>query len=128
MARKQEKQPAANAAEVAKVVPAAIHPRVFRHTVDQADIAISITDLNGDILYVNPAFTRVTGYGTDEAIGKNESMLSNKTTPPEVYKSLWQHISRGESWSGRLVTGARTAASTSPSSPSRRSPTPVARW
>jgi len=80
-----------------------IHPGVFRHTVDQADIAISITDVHGNILYVNPAFTRVTGYGADEAIGHNESILSNKTTPPQVYKSLWQKISRSEAWSGRLV-------------------------
>ena len=87
--------------------PAAIHPQVFRHTVDQADMAISITDVRGNILYVNPAFTRVTGYAADEAVGQNESMLSNKTTPPEVYKSLWQQISRGEAWSGRLVNRRR---------------------
>lgn len=87
--------------------PAAIHPRVFQQTVDQADIAISITDIGGNILYVNPTFSRVTGYAMDEAVGRNESMLSNKTTPPEVYKSLWQHISRGEAWSGRLINRRR---------------------
>jgi PAS domain-containing protein len=37
-------------------------PQVFQHTVNQADMAISITDAHGNILYVNPAFTRVTGY------------------------------------------------------------------
>jgi PAS domain S-box-containing protein len=47
-----------------------IHPRVFQHTVDQADIAISITDVRGNILYVNPAFSRVTGYNVDEAAGQ----------------------------------------------------------
>lgn len=86
---------------------AAIHPRVFQQTVDQADIAISITDIGGNILYVNPAFSRVTGYAAEEAAGRNESMLSNKTTPPEVYKSLWQSISRGEAWSGRLINRRR---------------------
>ena len=103
MARKQEKQLVESQPRVVATVPAAIHPRVFQHTVDQADIAISITDVHGNILYVNPAFARVTGYAVDEAAGHNESMLSNKTTPAEVYKALWQHISRGESWSGRLV-------------------------
>ncbi|MFH1871958.1 MAG: nitrogen fixation negative regulator NifL [Pseudomonadota bacterium] len=86
---------------------AAIHPRVFQQTVDQADIAISITDIGGNILYVNPAFSRVTGYAADEAAGRNESMLSNKTTPPELYKALWQHISRGEAWNGRLINRRR---------------------
>ena len=80
-----------------------IHPAVFQHTVAQADTAISITDVQGTILYVNPAFARVTGYDTAEAIGHNESLLSNKTTPPEIYKSMWQRISRGEAWGGRLV-------------------------
>jgi nitrogen fixation negative regulator NifL len=81
----------------------AIHPRVFLQTVDQADMAISITDVRGDILYVNPAFTRVTGYSVDEVIGRNQSILSNKTTPPELYQVLWQKISAGEVWDGRLI-------------------------
>ena len=80
-----------------------IHPRVLQHTVNQADMAISITDAHANILYVNPAFTRDTGYGADEIIGKNQSILSNKSTPPEVYKSLWRQITRGEPWVGRMI-------------------------
>lgn len=83
--------------------PTAILPLVFQQAVDQADVAISITDTKANILYVNPAFCRVTGYTATEVVGHNESILSNKTTPPEVYRSLWQKISRGESWSGTLV-------------------------
>lgn len=78
-------------------------PLVFQQAVAQADIAISITDAHGVILFVNPAFTRVTGYPAAEAVGRNESILSNKTTPPEVYKALWQNISRGAAWNGTLV-------------------------
>jgi len=91
-----------NATKETRATPS-IHPAVFQHTVAQADTAISITDVHGSILYVNPAFTRVTGYGPAEAIGHNESLLSNKTTPAEIYKSMWQQISRGEAWGGRLV-------------------------
>lgn len=105
MAKKQV-EAVGGGAEAAQA-SAAIHPRVFQQTVDQADIAISITDIGGNILYVNPAFSRVTGYAADEAAGRNESMLSNKTTPPELYKALWQHISRGEAWSGRLINRRR---------------------
>ncbi|GAB2182181.1 PAS domain-containing sensor histidine kinase [Denitratisoma sp. agr-D3] len=76
---------------------------VFLHAVEQADIAISITDAHANILYVNPSFSRVTGYAPSEAVGCNESMLSNKTTPPEVYKALWRNISRGKAWTGRLI-------------------------
>ncbi|MEF8720621.1 MAG: PAS domain S-box protein [Candidatus Accumulibacter necessarius] len=72
-----------------------IHPQVFQHTVNQADMAISITDVQGNILYVNPAFTRVTGYTSDEAVGQNQSILSNRTMPREFYQALWQtHFAR----------------------------------
>ena len=54
----------------------------FRMAVDQADLAISITDPKANILFANEAFVRVTGYSREEIVGKNESTLSNKTTPP----------------------------------------------
>jgi nitrogen fixation negative regulator NifL len=76
---------------------------VFEQVVAQADVAIAITDSHADIIYVNPAFTRVTGYAASDVVGRNQSILSNKTTPPEVYKSMWQKIGRGEPWHGRLV-------------------------
>jgi len=80
-----------------------LNDKVFLHAVEQADIAISITDPHAQILYVNPSFSRVTGYAPNEAVGCNESMLSNKTTPADVYKALWRNISRGKSWTGRLI-------------------------
>lgn len=80
---------------------------VFRETLEQADIAVSITDGEANILYVNPAFTRVTGYAPEEAIGRNQSLLSNKTTPRTVYASLWRKISGGQPWAGRLVNRRR---------------------
>jgi len=107
MAKKLVSAVGGSGQDVIEGLPSAIHPRVFQHTVDQADVAISITDVRGNILYVNPAFTRITGYDIDEAAGHNQSMFSNKTTPPEVYQSLWQHISRGEAWSGRLINRRR---------------------
>ncbi len=103
MTKKQRQTVVEAAQRIVEGLPSGIDAGVFQHTVNQADVAISITDAQGDILYVNPAFTRVTGYAADEAIGRNESMLSHKTTPPEVYQSMWQKISRGEAWSGRLI-------------------------
>ncbi len=80
-----------------------IPAQVFEQVVEQADLAVSITDPKANILYVNPAFTRITGYQPDKAIGKNESMLSHKVTPPAVYESLWTKLAARESWSGRLI-------------------------
>ena len=76
---------------------------VFRQVVEQADLAVSITDPQANILYVNPAFTRITGYDVEQAIGRNESMLSHRVTPPEVYQGLWRKLAARESWTGRLV-------------------------
>lgn len=80
-----------------------IAPSVFQQAVEQADIAISITDLEGRILYANPAFTRTTGHTAEDLAGANQSVLSNKSTPREVYDEMWALITRGLPWSGRLV-------------------------
>ncbi|MGR9116475.1 MAG: nitrogen fixation negative regulator NifL [Gammaproteobacteria bacterium] len=76
---------------------------LFVEAVEQAPVAISITDKKANILYANQAFSNVTGYGMTEIIGKNESMLSYKCTPKHVYYNLWHTISRNKIWHGQLV-------------------------
>lgn len=80
-------------------LPAAL----YRQAVDQADLAISITDAKANILFANEAFSRVTGYDVDEVIGHNESILSNHTTPREIYGEMWAALSAGKAWTGRLL-------------------------
>lgn len=76
---------------------------VYRQAVDQADIAISITDQRANILYANEAFTAITGYTPDEIVGCNESVLSNHTTPAKLYQEMWRHLSEQRPWSGRVL-------------------------
>ncbi len=76
---------------------------LFKQAVDHAPVAISITDLNANIIYANKAFSKVTGYSQSEIIGKNESVLSNKTTPKIAYRALWERIKQKKPWSGLLV-------------------------
>ena len=78
-------------------------PEVFRQMAEHAPIAISITDLKANILYTNRAFSSITGYRRAEVIGKNESMLSNGTTPRLVYQALWSRLAQKKPWSGVLV-------------------------
>ncbi len=80
-----------------------LSPQLFYEIVEQAPVAVSITDARADILYANPAFQRLTGYRLKDVLGKNESILSNKATPPEVYHELWYTITNKRSWSGTLV-------------------------
>ena len=78
-------------------------PRLFLETVEQAPVAISITDPTARILYANSAFEKLTGYAREEVIGANESMLSSKSTPKSVYQDLWRTIQSREVWRGTLV-------------------------
>jgi len=77
--------------------------RLFVETVEQAPIAISITDKKAKILYVNEEFCRVTGYIPADVLGENESLLSDKSTPKPLYKSLWRTISSKKIWQGQLI-------------------------
>ncbi|MBX3679928.1 MAG: nitrogen fixation negative regulator NifL [Rhodocyclaceae bacterium] len=82
----------------------------YRQAVDQADIAISITDPHANILFANEAFSRVTGYAPTELIGQNESVLSNHTTPPALYKEMWSRLSEQRAWTGRLLNRRKDGA------------------
>lgn len=75
---------------------------LFIETVEQAPIAISITDKKANILYANEAFYKVTGYQIADVLGKKESILSDKSTPREVYYDLWHTISNKKVWQGTL--------------------------
>lgn len=78
-------------------------PRLFYEAVEQSSIAISITDPKANILYVNPSFTRVTGYEAADMVGHNESILSDRTTPAIVYETMWGRLTQKKSWSGVLI-------------------------
>lgn len=82
-------------------------PEAYRQAVDQADLAISITDEKANILFANDAFTRVTGYSREEIIGKNESVLSNHTTSRETYDEMWGELSAQRPWSGKLLNRSK---------------------
>jgi len=78
-------------------------PTVFIEAVEQSSIAISITDTSAKILYANKAFEKLTGYKTEELVGKNQSILSYKVTPLNVYTELWGELKKQNSWNGVLV-------------------------
>lgn len=77
--------------------------RKLHRAIEQSSSTILITDVNGVIEYVNPAFTKVTGYTLDEAIGYNPRILKSGSMSPDVYTQLWETISSGNEWRGEFL-------------------------
>jgi two-component system cell cycle sensor histidine kinase/response regulator CckA len=75
--------------------------------VQQSPMSVVITDCDGNIEYVNPEFTKVTGYTLAEAVGQNPRILKSGHTPPEQYAELWDTISAGGVWRGELLNKRR---------------------
>jgi nitrogen fixation negative regulator NifL len=89
--------------QVVQTEDGVLPPRVFMQAVEQSPVAISITNTQANILYANSAFERMTGYAQQELIGKNQSILSYKVTPLEVYQGLWASLMAQKPWNGVLI-------------------------
>lgn len=76
--------------------------RKLSRAVEQSPSSIVITDLAGDIEYVNPKFTQVTGYTSDEVVGQNPRILKSGEMSQEEYKHLWDTITAGQEWRGEF--------------------------
>nr|WP_263326150.1 NarK/NasA family nitrate transporter [Neobacillus sp. Marseille-Q6967] len=63
---------------------------------------ITVTDANGIIVSVNPAFTRITGYNPDEVIGKTPSVLQSGEHNNEFYRNMWSHLLTQGHWEGYI--------------------------
>lgn len=77
--------------------------RRLSQAVEQSPSVVLITDTRGNITYVNPKFTSLTGYRADEVVGRNPRMLKGGDMPASVYASMWEVIGRGEVWTGELL-------------------------
>jgi diguanylate cyclase (GGDEF)-like protein/PAS domain S-box-containing protein len=76
--------------------------RKLTRAVEQSPTGIIITDTEGRIEYVNPAFSAATGYLREEAIGENPRLLKSGEQSPEIYRELWETIRAGREWRGEF--------------------------
>jgi len=75
--------------------------------VEQSAEAIVITDTVPRIMYVNPAFQRVSGYSQDELIGGNPSIVKSGQHDLEFWHDLWAVLLRGKTWHGRFINRSK---------------------
>ncbi len=70
--------------------------------VEQSPSIVVITDVNGNVEYVNPKFSELTGYTAEETIGRNLYILKSGRQSNKIYKELWDSINEGFEWHGEL--------------------------
>ncbi|MEW5991803.1 MAG: EAL domain-containing protein [Chloroflexota bacterium] len=75
--------------------------------VEQTAESVVIADVEGTILYVNPAFERVSGFHRDEVIGLNPRVLQSGLQDDRFYARMWARLTSGETWTGELVNRAK---------------------
>lgn len=81
---------------------ALMEARLLNEAVQQSGASTIITDPEGKIEYINPAFTQINGYTLDEVMGQTPNILNSGLQPEEFYEEMWDIISSGQVWSGTL--------------------------
>ena len=79
---------------------------------EQSPASVIITNLGGDIEYVNAAFERNTGYHRDEVLGRNPRFLQSGQTPRGTYKAMWHALREGGHWDGEVINRRKDGALT----------------
>ncbi|MDD3447646.1 MAG: EAL domain-containing protein [Gammaproteobacteria bacterium] len=81
--------------------------RMLSRALEQTADAVMITDAGGRIEFVNPAFTRITGYSAAEAVGRPASLLKSGRHKAKLYTALWRNLAAGRTFQGTLVNRRR---------------------
>lgn len=68
---------------------------------------LAITDIRGQIVFVNDAFVAISGYTREELLGRNHRILKSGRHSAEFYRDMWQTIARGRTWRGEICNRAK---------------------
>lgn len=77
--------------------------RIRSTAIEATAASVFITDRHGVIEYVNPAFSRATGYPAEEVVGRTPAMLKSGIHSPELYQAMWETILAGKVWRGEVT-------------------------
>jgi PAS domain S-box-containing protein len=76
--------------------------KILSSAIEQSPASVIITDVEGNINYVNPKFCEITGYTFDEVYGKKPNVLKSGLQSNEFYSQLWKTILAGKTWTGEF--------------------------
>lgn len=79
----------------------------FKLGLERSGEAIFLTDIDGIIVYVNPAFEKIYGYSKDEALGKTPRILKSGLLSEEIYRNFWNTLFARQAIAGELVNKAK---------------------
>lgn len=79
------------------------HVSRLADSVEQSPSAVMIADTDGKIEYANPKFAELTGYQSDELIGKNTNIFQSGRTASLTYREIWETIQSGDNWQGEIL-------------------------
>jgi PAS domain S-box-containing protein len=79
----------------------------FKLGIDRTNAAVTITDTQGTIVYVNPAYEKIYGYSREDVIGQNPSILKSGHVSPEEYHRFWAKLLAGEPVTGEIINKAK---------------------
>ncbi len=80
----------------------------FQYALENTIDSVVITDINSVIQYVNPAFTAITGFTKEEAVGGKPGILRSPYTTERTYKAMWEVILSGGWWRGEIINLKKT--------------------
>jgi len=76
--------------------------QILSQACEQSPASIIITDVNGDIIYANPKFEEISGYGLEEVVGKNPKILKSGNKTEADYALMWDTLTSGRDWHGEF--------------------------
>ncbi len=77
--------------------------QLLNTAIEQITESVVITDVDGEIHYVNPAFEQISGYSQAEAVGKNPRILNSGKQNGAFYQDMWATITAGQVWQGQFI-------------------------
>ena len=92
-----------NMVDVTDIIETKARLELLSQAIEQMDEMVRITDIDGNIIYVNPATTRITQFSEEEMLGHNSNIFQSGKHTPEFYKKLWDTILSGETYKNILI-------------------------